>query len=56
MKITARKRELEDPSYLKSRRKPTLTILVASIMDPTTVTKSKMFHESLKYGCKTKSK
>ena len=46
--LTLRLNNLMRRAARKSLRKPTLTNLVASIMEPTTVTKSKPFHESLK--------
>ena len=46
--LTLRLNNLMRRAARKSFRKPTETNLVASMMDPTTVTKSKTFHESLK--------
>ena len=49
--LTERRRSLMRRAARKRRRKPTLTICVASTMLPTTVMKSNAFHGSLKYGC-----
>ena len=49
--LTLRRSSLMSLAARKRRRKPTLTICVASTMLPTTVMKSNAFHGSLKYGC-----
>ena len=51
--LTLRRSSLMSLAARKRRRKPTLTICVASTMLPTTVMKSNAFHGSLKYGCGT---
>ena len=48
--LTLRRSSLMSLAARKRRRKPTLTICVASTMLPTTVMKSNAFHGSLKYG------
>ena len=50
--LTLRRSNLINLAARKSRKKPTFTNLVASIILPTTVMKSNVFHESLKYGYK----